>query len=305
MRVPLAVCVLTLGLLIFVQPPARAAEPSCPPGATAVLSQLGGWICTAVTDPGTPGGGDADGGGDSGVGGTCYDGKQEVACVTDAGIWFASRQCYAHVARPQPPASDPAWGGHDPSEGQLWACTVGSNTIAAFFFVANGVTALVDPAVLAQQAVGRMRLQRAHARIAPGPEFHTYVHIDNWMWVPPGQWRDLRLTVSAGATSVTVTAGPTRVEWDMGSDTKRCYAAGRAWRMGMTDAAKTTCSFAYETLENPKGDTHNVSAQIVYSVTWTCSGACLSPSGDLGEIAAPSGETTTIEVRQRQTVVTQ
>ena len=74
---------------------------------------------------------------------------------------------------------------------------------------------------------------------------------------------------------------------------------------GMTDAAKTSCSYAYESIENPTGDTHNVSAQLVYGVTWDCDGACLTPSGDLGEIDAPAGDGTTIEVRQRQTVVTQ
>ena len=90
---------------------------------------------------------------------------------------------------------------------------------------------------------------------------------------------DLRLTVSAGPTSVTVDRGPIRVEWDMGTETKSCYDAGRAWKKGMTDAAKTTCSYAYERSRDPTGDTHEVSAQIVYGVTWTCSGACLSPSG--------------------------
>jgi hypothetical protein len=44
---------------------------------------------------------------------------------------------------------------------------------------------------------------------------------------------------------------------------------------------------------------------MVYGVTWDCNGACPTPSGDLGEIDAPTGAATTIEVRQRQTVVTQ
>jgi hypothetical protein len=179
------------------------------------------------------------------------------------------------------------------------------------WFVPNGSTAaisntpvLADPAVLAQRALGRLQLEFADARIAPGPGFHTYVHVDNWMWVPAAQWRSLSLTVSAGPTSVTVTAAPAHVEWDMGTESVECPDAGRPWRRGMTDAAKTTCSFAYESIENPAGDTHGVSARIVYAVTWTCSGACLTASGDLGEVAAPSGQTTTIEVRQRQTVVT-
>ena len=87
-------------------------------------------------------------------------------------------------------------------------------------------------------------------------------------------------------------------------DTKQCTDAGRVSEPGMTDAATTTCSYAYTSLTNPAGDKRTVSAQLVYAVTWTCTGTCLTPSGDLGEVTAPAGQTTTIEVRQRQTVVT-
>ena len=122
-----------------------------------------------------------------------------------------------------------------------------------------------------------MKLEEAQAQIAPGPEFHTYVHIDNWLWLPEAQWHDLQETVSAGPTSVTVTAEPIRVDWNMGTETASCYDAGRVWVKGMSDAAKTSCSYTYESIENPTGDTHNVSAQMVYGVTWECDGACLTP----------------------------
>jgi hypothetical protein len=271
----------------------------------------GSGIVICVDTPSDPGGGDP-GGGDPGGGGpaTCYQedasgDREEVPCSNESGgIWNSGNQCYAYPMDPQPPAG-PIWGGHDPSEGSMWECGVLIGLPPSPpFFVANGAQPLVDPAVLAQRALDRMQLELADAQIAPGPEFHTYVRIDNWMWVPAGQWHDLSLTVSAGPTSVTATAEPVRVEWDMGAETVSCFDAGRAWKKGMTNAAKTTCDYAYESIENPTGDTHSVSAQIVYSVTWTCSGPCLSPAGDLGEVAAPSGETTTIEVRQRQTVVT-
>ncbi|MDN5898567.1 MAG: hypothetical protein L0H74_00690 [Brachybacterium sp.] len=131
------------------------------------------------------------------------------------------------------------------------------------------------------------------------------MQIENWMWVPETQWHDLSKTVSVGPVSVTATASPQRVQWDMGDESAECSDAGRAWRKGMSDAAKSNCTFAYNSLEDPEGDSHDVSAQIVYAVSWTCSGACDGQGGDLGEVVAPSGETTTIEVRQRQTVVTE
>jgi len=307
MKAAIAVLSIMFGLLThgFAGPAAADDPPTCPPGETP-SSIPGGWICVPVVNPGDPGGEDPGEGNPGGGGPTkCYDGNKEVPCTNEyGGIWDSGHSCYAFQLDPQPQPGSPLWHGHDPSEGSVWSCDHTVSVPANTWFVPNGAQPLVDPAVLAQRALDQMQLELAAAQIAPGPEFHTYVHIDNWMWVPAEQWHDLSLTVSAGPTSVTATAEPVRVEWDMGTERVSCFDAGRAWKKGMTDAAQTTCDYAYESIENPTGDTHSVSAQIVYSVTWTCSGACLSPVGDLGEVTAPSGETTTIEVRQRQTVVT-
>jgi hypothetical protein len=172
--------------------------------------------------------------------------------------------------------------------------------------VADGQTpALIDPGELAQTALGTMRLATANARVAPGPHWHTFLNIENWLWVPSIQWTTLRKTVSAGGTSVTVTAVPARVDWDLGTETLSCSDPGRRWVKGMTDAAKSSCSYAFTTLSDPYGDVHRVSARIAYQVDWTCAGACLSQAGSLGEVQPPAGDTTTIEVLQRQTVVVQ
>lgn len=299
----LAAVMAAAGLVATGMSPALAEEcdgawVETPPGSGIV-------IC--VDTPAEPGGEDAGHGGDDGGGGSskCYNGDKEVPCTDEyGGIWDAGHSCYAFQLDPQPPAESPMWEGHDPSEGSVWSCDHTVSVLMNTWFVANGEQPVVDPAVLAQQALDTMQLELADAKIAPGPAFHTYVNIDNWMWVPAEQWHGLSLTVSAGATSVTATAAPVRVEWDMGAETVSCFDAGREWKKGMTDAAQTTCDYAYESIENPTGDTHDVSAQIVYLVTWTCSGTCLRPAGDLGEVTAPSDETTTIEVRQRQTVVT-
>lgn len=306
----LAAAALLVGVLVVsatTGSPAAADPPACPPGESP--SEIpGGWICIPASDPGDPG--NEDPGDDDGDGGTepagCFDGDKEVPCNDEyGGTWDAGHGCYAFQVQPQPPAGSPLWEGHDPSEGSVYSCDYTVTIPENSWFVPNGEDPLVDPAVLAQEALGRMKLENANAQIAPGPGFHTYVHIDNWLWLPEAQWHALTETVTAGPTSVTVTAEPIRVDWDMGTDVTSCYDAGRVWTKGMTDAAKTSCSFAYESIENPTGDQHSVSAQLVYGVTWDCDGACLTPNGDLGEIDAPAGDATTIEVRQRQTVVTQ
>ena len=322
LRAILVTCGLVLASLLVPAGVAYADDPpSCPSGETAVQNAGGGWFCVTVTAPGNPGGqqtGDTSGGGTGSTGGAppvcedIYSGK-EVPCTDpnagayfpNAPVWGGNHGCNAFMLQPQPSPGDPMWEGHDPSEGSVWGCDPDfANNRNTFFVPNNEAPTIVDPAVLAQRALGRMQLVNADAQIAPGPDFHTYINIENWLWVPADQWRSMDLSVSAGPTTVTVTAAPVRVEWDMGPESIGCEDAGRVWKKGMTDAATTTCSYAYESIEKSSGDTHTVSAQLVYAVTWTCSGTCLTPSGDLGEIASPAGETTTIEVRQRQTVVT-
>lgn len=276
----------------------------------------GSGIKVCVQVPGTPGGTHTDPGGNGNSGTTpvtCNDiyTGQEVPCTDpNAGAWFPGAMngagCNAFMLQPQPPAGSPMWEGHDPSEGSVWGCDTDFTNPGNTFFVPNGQgPTVVDPAVLAQKTLKQMNLVAADAKIAPGPNFHTYININNWLWVPPGQWHTLTVSAAAGPTRVTVTAAPVGVDWNMGNgETKQCTDAGRVSEPGMTDAATTTCSYAYKSLTNPAGDKHTVSAQLVYAVTWTCAGTCLTPSGDLGDVTAPAGQTTTIEVRQRQTVVT-
>jgi hypothetical protein len=71
----------------------------------------------------------------------------------------------------------------------------------------------------------------------------------------------------------------------------------------MSDVATTTCGYTYETTSTDQPDGRfAISATIRYQVTWTCTGACPTASGDLGLVDAPAGSST-LRVLQRQTVV--
>jgi hypothetical protein len=158
---------------------------------------------------------------------------------------------------------------------------------------------------MARDALGVLRLPAAQVHTAPHPPAPTYVGVENWLWVPRGQWTTLTKTVTAGTTRVTVRAVPSRVVWDMGVATKTCYGPGKAWRAGMTDAAQTSCgfTFAHTSDAQPKGR-FTLSARIQYDVNWVCAGACTGNAGTLGLIDAPAA-TGTLTVLQRQTVVVQ
>lgn len=298
-------------VLVYVAVPAWANEENGAPCTTSdgrpgtwLVAGEGVGVCIPDQEtpggrtPGTPG---APGEGDA----VCRKEGKRIPCVTGLGVWFSSKQCYAAPMEPQPAPDDQVWGGNDPEEGTMWVCRTydGPGTGGNWFFVPDGGTpTLVDPGELAEGAAEQMDFEYADAQIAPGPDWHTFVGIENWMWIPEDQWRVLALRVSAGGTSVTVAATPTRVQWSMGPETINCYDGGREWVAGMGEAAQTTCSYPYTDLTDPLGDTHQVSARIVYQIDWTCTGACLTTSGTLGSIRALAGDPTSIEVLQRQTV---
>jgi hypothetical protein len=224
--------------------------------------------------------------------------------VTGMGTWWSGHQCYA--APYNAPPGDPAWQGH--TDGSLWQC---SNCVSGapatcrvqILWLALGNAS--DPGRLARTAVGLLPLVRADVHTAPQAPEHTYVGVENWLWVPRTQWVTLSKTVTAGGTSVTVTAMPRQVVWDMGPGSIRCYAPGTVWRREMTDAARTSCSYTYAATSDsePNGE-FAIAATIRYQVDWICAGACSTGSGSLGLVDAPAGGGA-MRVLQRQTVVVQ
>lgn len=289
------------GLMLIPLPAAVAG--GCDPGEVSAPAPSGvGTICVPAVDPGAPSGG--GGGGDSGGGGptTCQSNGEVIPCTTEFGVWFPSHACYAAPLDPQPAASDPDWGEHDPSEGTIYYCADGGIGGELPFFVANGAEPLPDPRELAQNALDQLTLETPDIKAAPAPPLATYVGLETWLWIPQTQWRDLSLTVSAGNTSVTVVAAPKRVDWDLTESTMSCYSPGREWLKGMSSTAKTTCSYTFSKLSDSHPDEkYPITATLVYAATWTCSGACTLPSGDLGDVPSLQGETV-IEVNERQSV---
>lgn len=288
--------------------PIAHAAGGCPDGMAQVAAPDGGsFICIVATDPGAPGD-QGDGGDDdastAGSGGCQRENGSAVACVTDFGLWSDAHQCWAHQI--DVPKDDPAWEGH--REGSIWMCALITDASPVMTWWAPPgaeVVPLPDPGELAQEALGRLPLAAASVQTAPLSPSPSYVGVENWLWVPQSQWERLSETVTAGSTSVTVTAEPDHVVWDVGPGSKTCYDPGRVWSTGMTDDAVTSCGYTYAaTSASEPGGAFAISATIRYQVDWVCSGACTSSSGSLGLVDAPAG-TGSLRVLQRQTVVVQ
>jgi hypothetical protein len=307
-QVLIALGVAVVALLGFHAAPVMAeGEPDCPPGQDPV-KEGDAWICVVVVDPGEPP--DDGGGGTNPTGGGNGDGPQvcqdpdglKIPCTSDLGVWFAEYGCYAVQGNLPPDA--PEWGGRDPTEGSLWRCNNPLDGDPLFFFVPNGQNpVLIDPAVLAQRALDQVKLATPNIHTAPQPPDMTYVGLETWLWMDPGQWNTLNVTVTAGATSVTVTAKPARATWDLTTGSTTCTSPGSAWVDGMSNAAETDCSYTWEqTSDGQAEDAFPISSTITYQVDWTCSGACLTDTGTLGEVDGLPGAAA-IRVDERQSVV--
>ncbi|MCX6398397.1 MAG: hypothetical protein NTX33_00505 [Propionibacteriales bacterium] len=289
--------------LVALSPRPAQADGAC--NGAWVETPPGSGIKVCVTAPGNPGGG--GGGGQNGGGGPvkCYDQEKEIPCGNGLGVWFSDPGCYAAPMAPQPPADSANWEGHNPKQGSIYTCllTPGIPFQNAYFFVANGAAPLPDPRVLAQRALDQLSFETPNIEIAPAPPLATYVGLETWLWIAGGQWRDLSLTVTVGNTSVTVVAAPKRVDWDLTAGTTSCYSAGREWVKGMSGEAKTDCSYTFSKLSDGQPDEQfPITATLMYSATWTCTGACTLPNGDLGDVPSLPGQAA-IEVKERQSVI--
>ena len=161
----------------------------------------------------------------------------------------------------------------------------------------------VDAVALARTVRDRLDLAAPQIHTSPEAPVKALVGLETWMWVPSSQWTALTESATLGGTTVTVEAEPISTRWDMGEAVKFCPNPGRAWRKGLGQDATTPCGYTYEhtSLRQPDSE-HQISGQIRYAVTWTCTGDCSARSGNLGTIDS-AASTAALEVGERHSVV--
>lgn len=276
---------LLAGTIVGLAPASAEANSKCPPGSTPAPAEVG-TICIPAVDRGNPGQPDKP----------------------DKPSRAGDDPCNYFLASPQPPAGSPPWGGHSPEDGKIYMKDCEDSWEAyglTLVFIANGQEAPPNPTDLAQRALDQMRLTVPDVRLAPAPPAKTYVGLETWLWMPSEQWRTITKSVNAGSTTVTVTAEPRAVVWDMGAGSTTCYDAGREWKVGqMSKSATTSCQYTYERVSDFQPDKKfKVTATITFRANWTCSGNCLADEGSLGEVDGLPGASA-IQVGERQSVNT-
>jgi hypothetical protein len=314
-RALIAVLILTAAITVAA-PVAAAQDTGCelwvenPPDS-------GIFECAVIGGGG--GGGGSGGGGGGGDGGTatgCFDGDQQVACTTPFGSWFPPERCYISFSQPQPPRTDPVWGGR--TDGGIWVCirilSGGLNGLGTPISVLDlwlpapppGIT--VDPAALAQQAVDSMRLTAIALGVAPralsdDPASMGLVGLPVWMWTTPTAttWGPNTASASAAGVTVTATARVERVEFDMGDGTVvTCSRITDEYRASFGPARQSpSCGHVYQqtSADEPNG-AYAVTATSHWVADW-------SGGGESGTITFELSTTEQLRIGEMQVLRTE
>lgn len=239
--------------------------------------------------PGEPG---DDGPQDTGSGAACYwDGTSQgitkpppgpVPCSSPAGYWSNNYHCYISPVKPQPPAGDPSWQGHEPGDGAVYNCYQPQTGLLITIWSQdpppNSGTG-PTPREVAQIAIERMRLSAINIGIAPepGPESVGLVGMPVWMWAKDPNAHTvgpITESASAGSITVTATAKVLHITWDMGDGTEvACDTAGTPYKpeFGRKDSPDCGHTYTKSSAQEP-GDVYTVTATSSWVVTWSGAG---------------------------------
>lgn len=176
-------------------------------------------------------------------------------------------------------------------------CDGQTQEIGGSFIIPEG--GRVDPQALAADALASVPIGVPPMFTSPSND-RLYTQMRTWLWVNEDWWRAYSATANAGRVSSTVTATPTRAEWNTGDGGgTTCRGPGVEWRRGMSDDA-TYCSHVYRrSSAGEDGATYTLSVTVWFEISWA------SNTGDSGTLAAISRSASRqVEVGQVQALET-
>ncbi|GLW34475.1 hypothetical protein [Actinoplanes regularis] len=198
--------------------------------------------------------------------------------------------CKTSLAQPQPPAGDPLWEGHEPGDGAVYMkmCKtaggpLGIGWTTTFFWAATAPAQLIDPALLAEQAIKLLPIKGPDITTAPRAGGSGLVGLPIWVWTPAAEstWGPSTRTASVPGVSVTATANATKIVYQMGDGTSiTCTKPGTPYRESFGRKASPDCGYA-KGYQKPSstvpGGTYKVTGVTTWHITW-------AGGGDAGEL---------------------
>lgn len=188
-----------------------------------------------------------------------------------------------------------AAGGMGPSKGE------GPGTWYRYIcYDANGLSSAtivwlaqrVNPRQLAQQALSEVPLPQPGINMNPSSDEGAVTNVDSWLWIDPSQWQPVSASASAGNVTVTTTAEPDRVVYDMGNgDRVTCVGPGKPYDPNRPSAAQSTdCKYTYRRSSASRpGGRYTVTATVSYRVAWNATG--IAAGGALPPVTQSSSVT--------------
>lgn len=158
-------------------------------------------------------------------------------------------------------------------------------------FVADGEVEAppVDPAVVAQQAVAKMKLVGPDVA-SPRPAGRYTVGVPVWMWVNQSAttYGPNTASATAGGVTVTATATVTKIVWEMGDGAAvTCNGPGTPYRASEGMTQSPTCGHVYaRTAATEPDGKYQVTATSTWAIDWQVAGG-----GEAGQF---------VETRQSQ-----
>jgi hypothetical protein len=187
---------------------------------------------------------------------------------------------------PQPPKSDPVWGGHTDGAIYVTQCpfTKQSEPVVTEAWLAEeqAQPASITPEELAQQALAAVRVPRPVLRRSPGTEGAvTWVNLWTWVWTTPASWRSQSKTASLGSVWATVTLTPALLLFDPGDGggSVSCPGPGRAWTPADGDGPPTKGACGYRYRSSSRGVTARL--RVRWEAAWRGSGGSAGQLPDM------------------------
>lgn len=188
--------------------------------------------------------------------------------------------CTVEKMSPQPPEGSMFWGDKSPGDGAVYQRTCyngpGGTPVTESIVAADAPEVpAVDPAVVAQQAVNKMKLIGPDIASPRGTGRYV-VGMPMWLWANkgPATFGPNTTSASAGGVTVTATAKVTGIVWEMGDGAKvSCTGAGTPYAASYGKQESPTCGHTYtKTSASRSAGKYTVTATSTWTVDWQVTG---------------------------------
>ena len=179
--------------------------------------------------------------------------------------------------------------------------TAADPSIPLFVVQGEAPQVAADPVVVAHQAYTELSPPRPV--VVLNPASFRVVGVPTWLWLDPAEWSPQKATASVPGVTVTATATPVSVSWDLGESGQLvlCHGPGTAFTSRSNpDAASPDCGYVYRRPSSGQPDGRfTVRATIHWQVVWRARGT--SQQGVFPDLVTTSA--LPVVVKEVQTLV--